>query len=361
MDLRETERERVLRDELRTWIAANLPEEWRGASGVEIERAWQRRLYDGGWVGVHWPAEHGGRGASAMELAIVVEELALARAPEIVNRVGVNLVGPTLIAHGTPAQRERYLRPILSADEIWCQLYSEPGAGSDLASLQTRAERRGESYVVSGQKVWSSYAHFADFGLALVRTGPDRHRGITCLLVPMRRDGVEVRPLRQITGSSEFNEVFFDSCAVPVENRVGEENDGWRVAMTTLGHERGVGFPVKEWGVQRTIFERLRRTTLRTAPLRDRAARVWTDLEILRLLNLRTISAPDEPGPEASITKLHWAGTSQRLAELGLDACAGDDDWWRARHLWSRAASIAGGSDEVQRNVLAERVLGLPR
>lgn len=380
MDLALTDAEAAFRDELRMWLADNLPAAWRYAGGFETERLWQRRLHDGGWIGVHWPREHGGRGASPIEYVIYTQELALARAPEIANRVGVNLAGPTLIAHGTPEQRARHLPGIMSAGEIWCQLYSEPAAGSDLASLTTRAERDGDGYVLYGQKVWSSYAREAACGLALVRTDTEApaHRGISCVIVPMDADGVEIRPLRQMTGAVEFYEVFLDGVRVPASNLVGREHEGWRVAMTTLGHERGVGFAVKEWAVQRVAFDRLRelaasRTRGGAGALRDRMAASWTDIEILRLLNLRTVTRMAEgeaPGPETSVTKLHWAHLSQRLTDLALDVrgavswTAGEDpsgEWWTTRHLWSRAATIAGGTDEIQRTIVAERVLGMPR
>jgi alkylation response protein AidB-like acyl-CoA dehydrogenase len=370
MNLSETAAERAFRGEVRAWLAANLPEEWTQRADsehdadeeFEIQRAWQRRLYDGGWAAVHWPAAHGGRGLSPIEHYIFVEELAAHRAPDIVNRIGVNLVGPTLFTHGTEDLQRRFLRPLLAADEIWCQLFSEPGAGSDLASLQCRAERGHDHYVLHGQKVWTSWAAQADFGLALVRTAPEKHAGITCLLVPMRQDGVEVRPLVQMTGSAEFNEVFFDGAHVPVEYRVGEENDGWRVATTTLGYERGAS--VRQYVLHRAALGEL--APLR--PDRQRYASAWTELEILRLLNWRTMSAlahGEAPGASSSVTKLFWSEMSQRLYDLALDAlgprAAAPPAWWRTRHLYSRATTIFAGSSEIQRNVLAERVLGLPR
>jgi alkylation response protein AidB-like acyl-CoA dehydrogenase len=295
----------------------------------------------------------------------------------------VNLVGPTLIAHGTEDQRRRWLRKILSAEEIWCQLFSEPGAGSDLAGLSTKAERRGDSYFVTGQKVWTSYARFADFGIGLVRTDPaaPKHKGISMLAIPMQSKGIEVRPLRQITGESEFNEVFFDEVEVPVENLIGVEHDGWRVAGTTLANERGTSFVWKEQVLHEVARDLLWRRAIErgdtASPLvRQKLAQSWMDVEIFRLHNARTLtrlSRGEQIGPESSIVKLFWTEMSQRLYEnagsiLGMDGLVAPEDpgavdrgRWARGMLWSRAASIAGGTSEIQRNIIAERILGLPR
>jgi len=376
----------AFRDEFRTWLSDNKPPDIDVASDfkeAETLREWQRLLASGRWVGVHWPVEYGGRGASLVQVAIYNEELARAHAPQILGRAGVNLVGPTLMAHGTDQQKQQWLSKILAAEHIWCQLFSEPGAGSDLAGLSTRAEKRGDTYYVSGQKVWSSYAKFADFGIALVRTDPaaPKHKGISMLALPMSAPGVDVRPLRQITGESEFNEVFFDEVPVPAENLIGIENDGWRVAGTTLANERGTSFVWKEQVLHEVAREMLLKRAVERGdyddPLvRQKIAQSWIEVEIFRLHNARTLTKLDKGeqiGPESSIVKLFWSEMSQKLAEtagsiLGEDGLVmwGDDSavdrgrWARAM-LWSRAASIAGGTSEIQRNIIAERILGLPR
>ena len=302
---------------------------------AETLREWQRTLHAGRWVGVHWPPEHGGRGASPAQVAIYNEELARAGAPPVIGRVGVTLVGPTLMAHGTDEQRARWMPRILGADDVWCQLFSEPGAGSDLASLSTRADKHGCGYRVNGQKVWSSYASFADVGIGLVRTDSDAppHRGISMLAIPMDAKGVDVRPLRQMTGEPEFNEVFFDDVEVPAGNLVGPENDGWRVANTTLANERGASFIWREQVLQQVAIESLaqecaRRGRTGNPIVRQELARSWIDVEIFRLHNARTLARlarGEEIGAESSIVKLFWAGMSRRLAEtavalLGPDA-----------------------------------------
>ena len=237
----------------------------RPPDDAETLREWQRTLHAGHWVGIHWPVEYGGRGASMTQVAIYNEELARAGAPPLLGRAGLTLVGPTLMAHGTEEQRARWMPRILGADDVWCQLFSEPGAGSDLASLSTRAPKSGGAYRVTGQKVWSSYATFADMGIALVRTDPDAppHKGISMLAIPMDAKGVDVRPLRQMTGEYEFNEVFFDEVEVPVENLIGPENEGWRVANTTLGNERGGSFVWKEQVLLEAASERLAKACAR--------------------------------------------------------------------------------------------------
>jgi len=376
----------VFRDELRGWLAEHRPPDIDVASDfreVETLREWQRTLAGGRWVGIHWPVEYGGRGASLVQVAIYNEELARARAPQILGRAGVNLVGPTLMAYGTDEQKERWLAKILSAEHIWCQLFSEPGAGSDLAGLSTRAERRGDTYYVTGQKVWSSYAKVADFGICLARTDPDapKHRGISMLSLPMDAPGVDVRPLRQITGESEFNEVFFDEVPVPADHLIGVENDGWRVAGTTLANERGTSFVWKEQVLHEVARDLLLQRALADGrfdePLvRQKIAQSWIDVEIFRLHNARTLTRlekGEQIGPESSMVKLFWTQTTQRMAEhagaiIGPDALrtaedplAVDGGRWARAMLWSRAASIAGGSSEIQHNIIAERILGLPR
>jgi len=377
MNFSYTPEEQAFRAELRAWLAANVPRQPLPDT-LEAEAAyltaWQRRLYDGGWAAVHWPREYGGRGASLTETAIFQEEMARARAPQMMNRVGINNVGPTLIAHGSEAQRRRYLAKILSCEEIWCQLYSEPNAGSDLAALRTRAERHGDDFLVNGQKVWTSYAQFASFGILLARTDPSAppHRGISCLLVDMRSPGITIRPLRQLTGSAEFSETFFDNVVVPRENLIGPEHDGWKVATTTLAHERGTAFSFKEQVLHRIyadeLGELLRARGAAADPvLRQRYAARLIEVEILRLHNCRTmtrLARGELPGAESSIVKLFWADLTQELTGLALDVlgpAAQLVDRWQQRLLWSRCASIAGGTNEIQRNIIAQRLLGLPR
>jgi alkylation response protein AidB-like acyl-CoA dehydrogenase len=376
----------AFRDELRAWLrdhlapAVDVP---ATPGQAEALREWQRTLHSGGWVGVHWPVDYGGRGASLTQVAIYNEELARVGAPQILGRAGVSLVGPTLMAHGTEEQRRRWMPRILAADDIWCQLFSEPEAGSDLAALSTRAEQHGDTYVVTGQKVWSSHARWASWGIALVRTDPaaPRHRGISMLAIPMTAEGVEVRPLRQLTGDSEFNEVFLDRVAVPAGNLIGPEHDGWRVANTTLANERGATFVWKEQVLHEVAVDLLWTTCARAGSLRDpvvrqRLAQAWIEVEILRLHNARTLSRlarGEQLGSESSLVKLFWAGTSQRLAETAVavlgpaallmpeDPGAVDRGRWSGAVLASRANSIMGGTSEIQRTIIGERLLGLPR
>jgi alkylation response protein AidB-like acyl-CoA dehydrogenase len=386
MDLSYTAQEQAFRAELRAWLDANVPRQPLPPALEEeaaFLTAWQRKLFDAGWAAVHWPREYGGRGASLTEQAIFQEEMSRARAPQMMNRVGINLVGPTLIAHGTEEQRQRYLPRILSCEEIWCQLYSEPNAGSDLASLRTRAESDGDVFRINGQKVWTSYAQFASFGILLARTDPDApmHRGISCLIVDMRTPGITIRPLKQITGSAEFSETFFDNVAVTKENIIGEPDAGWKVASTTLAHERGTAFPFKEQVLHKIYVDELadllRECSQRCDPIARQAfAARFIDVEIMRLHNCRMmtrLARGELPGAESSIVKLFWADLTQSLSELALK-CLGPaaqlrhgsphvvaDGRWQQRALWSRCASIAGGTSEIQRNIIATRLLGLPR
>jgi alkylation response protein AidB-like acyl-CoA dehydrogenase len=328
-------------------------------------------MHEGGWVGIHWPVEYGGRGASVTQVAIYNQELARAEVPPLLGRAGITLVGPTLMAHGSEQQRARWMPRILSGDDVWCQLFSEPGAGSDLAALSTRAEKSGGVYRVNGQKVWSSYATFADMGIALVRTDPDAapHKGISMLAIPMDAKGVDIRPLRQITGECEFNEVFLADVVVPVENLIGPENEGWRVANTTLANERGASFIWRE----QVLHDAAMRSLIEACAargndlvVRQRLVQSWIDVEIFRLHNERTlarIERGDEIGAESSVVKLWWAQTSQHLYDTALDvlgpgALVGK---WAQGFLSTRANSIMGGTSEIQKNILGERVLGLPR
>jgi alkylation response protein AidB-like acyl-CoA dehydrogenase len=386
VDLSFTPEEAAFALEVRSWLAGNLvlpPRFVSLADEIEWGREWQAKLAAGRWVGIHWPVEYGGRGASPVQVAIFNMEYARSRALQPVNRVGINLAGPTLLAHGTDAQKQRWLPNILSADELWCQLFSEPDAGSDLASLQTRAQRVDGGWLLTGQKVWTSYAQFARYGICLARTDPDapRHRGISYLVVDMQADGIEVRPLVQITGDAEFNEVFLDEVFVPDDHLVGQLNHGWSVANTTLAHERGTAFPFKEQVVHEVYLDELyalaaERAVLDDVERADELAQVFVELRVLRLHNWRTLSRLTrgiEPGPESSVVKLQWTATTQHLSDLAL-AVAGEAAplWWEAeanpgggfwqrQWLWSKAASIAGGTSEVQRTIIGERMLGLPR
>src|SRR5947199_7549564 len=383
MDFSYAPADEEFRREIRAWLAANPParaeriphDEASLAEEFAFLRDWQRRLHAAGYVGLLWPREYGGRGVRPTAQAILNEELARARAPQLLNRVGVNNTGPTLIAHGTEAQKRRHLPKILSAEEIWCQLFSEPGAGSDLAALRTRAEPDGDGFVVTGQKVWTSYAQFSRWAILLARTDPSlpRHRGLTYFVLDMESPGITIRPLRQLTGSTEFSEVFLDAVRVPRAHVVGEVNRGWEIAMTTLAHERGTGFAFKEQVLQRIAVEdlvRLARAQGRGGDpvIRQEVARGWIEVELMGLMNCRTLTSlerGEDPQPEPSLVKLFWASLTQRLHELGL-ALEGPhaqlaEGRWQQAWLWSRVASIAGGTSEVQANIIAQRLLGLPR
>ncbi|WP_019630504.1 acyl-CoA dehydrogenase family protein [Actinomadura atramentaria] len=388
MSATDTPADRAFRAEVRDWLRTALDGEFaevRGLGGPGREHeafperlAWERHLAAAGWTCVGWPAEHGGRGATVEQQVIFHEEYALAAAPARVGHIGENLLGPTLIAFGTDAQRARFLPKIRAAEELWCQGYSEPDAGSDLANVQTRAVLDGGRWTITGQKVWTSLAAEADWCFALCRTEPGsaRHRGLSYLLVPMRQDGVEIRPIVQLTGTSEFNEVFFDGARADAGHIVGEPGDGWRVAMATLGFERGVATLGQQVGFRREldgVVELARRTGALDDPLlRDRLTRAWIGLEVMRLNAVRTMAgvAAGAPGPESSISKLVWGTWHRELGELAMDVLGaagtvtGDDhDLNDAQRLFlfSRADTIYAGSNEVQRNIIAERVLGLPR
>jgi len=379
------------RGRLRAWLRDNVP---RAASPplpgseeeVEYLRRWQRALYDAGWCGLTWPKEHGGGGFGFVEQIIYDEEMARAQAPELINKVGVNNVGPTLIAHGTSEQKTRFLSKILSAEDIWCQLFSEPGAGSDLASLRTLAVRDGDGYRLTGQKVWTSYAHFSRWAICLARTDPaaPKHRGITYFIVDMKAPGIDIRPLRQMTGSSEFNEVFLDSVYVPREFVIGRENEGWQVAMNTLAHERGTGYLFKEQVKAKIAVDRLLDLARERArggvpvhrAIRTQIVDAYVRVEILRFLNLDTMTRLERgraPGAESSLKKEFWTRLVQHLNEtlmavegpyaqvMAPDPRAVDGGRWQQTFLYSRSQSISGGTSEVQMNVIAQRMLGLPK
>jgi len=386
MDLAFSESELEFAIEVRTWLDDNVelpPEFGTFDELIGWGRAWQAKLAADRWIGIHWPAEYGGRGASPIQVAIFNMEYARSRAMQPVNRSGINLAGPTLLAHGTEEQKLRWLPKILSAEEIWCQLFSEPGAGSDLAALSTRADPVEGGWLLSGQKVWTSYAQHSRWGICLARTDKElpKHKGISYLVVDMEADGIEIRPLRQITGDAEFNEVFFDECFVPSDYLVGGLNQGWAVANTTLAHERGTAFPFKEQVVHEVHLDELyamalRHGTLDVPEISDALAQSFVELRILRLHNWRTLSRLArgiEPGPESSWVKLSWSNMSQALSEHALDVVGEAAPlWgraegnptagkWQYQWLWSKSGSIAGGTTEVQKNIIAERILGLPR
>lgn len=380
----------AFRADVRAWLAANVVGEFAEAAGaggpgseheaVEVRMAWERHLGESGWTCLGWPTSAGGRGASVRQQMIWHEEYAAAGAPARVGIFGEGLLGPTLIAHGTEAQRRRFLDPIRRGTELWCQGYSEPDAGSDLANVQTRAVLDGDEWVVTGHKVWTSLAHWADWCFVVCRTTPGstRHKGLSYLLVPMRQPGVEVRPIRQLTGTAEFNEVFFDEARTPADMVVGRPGDGWRVAMATLAFERGAGLLGHFVHFNRelqAVVETARRTGRDGDPLvRQRIADAWGRLRIFRWNVERSLSGAADgdadagTGPEASIAKLFWSTWHRQLGELAVDvlgpaAAAGEDASATAlvrAFLASRADTIYGGSNQVQRTVIGERVLGLP-
>jgi alkylation response protein AidB-like acyl-CoA dehydrogenase len=338
MDLNLTPTEQRFRDEFRAWLETKIPEGWARVQAHSHEssqerfdflRDWQKKMYEAGWVGIHWPKEYGGRGATLIEQTIFIEEMARAAAPPLINVLGLSLLGPTLIAYGTEEQKKRFLANILSADEIWCQGYSEPNAGSDLASLRTEAVRDGDHFVVNGQKTWTSFGHYADWCFGVVRTDSDapKHKGLTYMLIDMHTPGVKVRPLKQMTGESEFNEVFFENVRVPVENVVGQVNDGWNIAIATLMFERGTLGASLQITFKRQI-ERLIQIARSTArdgrpasedPLiRQKLAQMYTEIEIFRLNQMRTLTRMSKtgvPGPEGSIQKIFWSEMNQRMQQ----------------------------------------------
>jgi len=380
VDLRDTPEEAAFRDEVKAWLDANLSDELRGARYggrrfEELGREWSRKLHEAGYAGLTWPKEYGGAGAPYSYQAILLEEMARAEAPQHIGVIGLGMAGPTIIAHGTEEQKQRYLPKILSAEEIWCQGFSEPDAGSDLASVRTRADLRDGQFVVNGQKVWSSFAHLAEWCILVTRSDPDleRHAGLTYLIVDMHAPGVEVRPLRQITGEAEFNEIFFSDVQVPQENVVGEIGQGWSVAMTTLLHERGtLGFALTGFldVAVRKLITLVRERGVDDPMLLDRVAQEWIELQALKFTNYRALTQLIKtgiPGPEGSVAKLHWSESNQRLTKLALELLGdeaqvvnGNGDW-QHQQLRSRGNTIEAGTSEILRSIIAERVLGLPR
>jgi len=392
MDLNPTAEDRAFRTEVRRWLERNVPTS--DAKTLDERKAWHRKLYEAGYVGMLWPKEYGGWGRTPMQQAIVQDEMARLGAPPPINGLGIGFIGPTIIVHGTDWQKQRYLKKMLTAEEIWCQLYSEPNAGSDLASLKTRAEDQGDHFLVNGQKIWTSSGPIADWGILLARTDGKaaKHKGISCVLLHMRQPGVEVRPLRQITGSSLFSEVFMTNARAEKRDLIGNLNQGWEIAQTTLGWERGANSlgRVTRYAV---AFNQLVRATkelrrggkplLEDAAVRARLGKAYAELEVQRYAALRVLSAlqnSDSPGAASSITKLSYTEFEKRYFELALeilgpygqlvsareefediDTSSGEPGTWATAFLWSRAGTIYSGSSEIQKNIIGERVLGLPK
>jgi alkylation response protein AidB-like acyl-CoA dehydrogenase len=392
MDLNYSAEDRAFRDKTRRWLEANTPTE--DLKTLAERKAWHRKLYEAGYVGMLWPKEYGGWGATAMQQAIVQDEMAKIGAPPAINGLGIGFIGPTIIVHGTEAQKQRYLKKMLTAEEIWCQLYSEPNAGSDLAGLKTRAEDAGDHYVVNGQKIWTSSGPIADWGLLLARTDPKaaKHKGISSLLMTMRQPGVEVRPLKQITGHALFSEVFMTNARVEKSDLVGKLNEGWAIAQTTLGYERG-GNSLGRVTRYAIAFHQLVRATkqlkrggkplLEDPAVRAKLGRLYAELEVQRYAGLRilsTLNKGERPGPESSITKLSYTEFEKRYYDTALeilgpwgqmmtareefeeiDTSSGEAGTWATAFLWARAGTIYSGSSEIQKNIIGERVLGLPK
>jgi alkylation response protein AidB-like acyl-CoA dehydrogenase len=393
VDFDDTPQEEAFRQELRAWLAANPLEGYDPERFLHLEqdarfaiqRNWQKQLHRAGWVGIHWPTAYGGRGATVMEQTIYRHEMVHARMPEVANFMGIRIAGPTLIHWGTEEQKQRYIPTILNGEEIWFQGYSEPGAGSDIASLQTRAVEEGDDFVINGQKVWTSYAQYARFCLLLARTDltAPKHKGISCFVVDMQTPGITVRPLRQINGDAEFNEVFFDNVRVPKANLIGEKNQGWQVAMTTLMFER-VTFDVLS--PVEAVIEQLIAVVKQggagtlavdvDATVRQQVARFYTELQAIKYSSLRQLTRQlqgDAPGPESSLVKLAASELNLRVVQFAtaLLGAAGqvisaseqgvDGGYWMHCALSTHLFTIAGGTSEIQRNILGERVLGLPK
>src|SRR3989441_1464440 len=391
MDFDFTPEQEAFRKEVQQWLEQNLPDDLRGrafaASRADVEevrklRGWQKPMSEAGYVGMDWPREFGGRGPTLVEQVILYQEMARAESPQFVNRGGLSMLGPTLMKHGTPAQQTRFLPGILTADEIWCQGFSEPNAGSDLANLQTRAELRGDAFVVNGQKVWTSMAHVADWCFLLARTDPaaPRHKGLSFILVDMRSPGITVRPLRQITGEAEFNEVFFDAVRVPAGHLVGTLHEGWSVAITTLAYERDLLTFIRHISLRNAVHRlvKLARERGRTNDpvIRQKLAAVWIGEQALQLNAYRSLTKllrGSQPGPEGSTSKLFWSQVDQELAQVATEIVgpysqlapgapqAPDDGQWEFYALLAQASGIRAGTSEILRNILSERVLGLPK
>ena len=392
MDLNPTAEDRAFRTEVRRWLETNVPT--GDVKTLDERKAWHRKLYEAGYVGMLWPKEYGGWGRTPMQQAIVQDEMARLGAPPPINGLGIGFIGPTIIVHGTDWQKERYLKTMLTAEEIWCQLYSEPNAGSDLASLKTRAEDQGDHFLVNGQKIWTSSGPIADWGILLARTDSKvpKHKGISCVLLHMRQPGVEVRPLKQITGSSLFSEVFMTNARAEKRDLIGGLDRGWEIAQTTLGYERGANslgrvtrYAIAFTQLVRAAKELTRggRPLIEDPVVRAKMGKIYADLEVQRYAALRVLSAlqkGESPGPASSITKLSYTEFEKRAYEVALeilgpwgqlvaaheefeevDTSSGEPGTWATAFLWSRAGTIYSGSSEIQKNIIGERVLKLPR
>ena len=388
MDLGFTTEEEAFRTEVRSWLASKLPSDWRqdGKGGyrdeedTEVQLQWQRTLYEGGWLKLGWPQAAGGRGATPVMQAIYQEEMVKAGAPGILGRLGVTLLAPTLLVQGTEWQRQTYIDKILSGELIFCQGFSEPDAGSDLAGLRTKAERRDGRWVLSGQKTWSSGAHYSDKSFLLARTdsGAEAHRGIGFFLIDMHQPGVEVRRIKQMTGGGEFCEIFLSNAEVEDRDLVGAPGDGWKIAMTVFGFERGGLAQAARF--ERAVAELASLARDRgagsDATTRQKIAQAQIEAHVFRLIGLRNLTRAQHghaPGPEASVTKLFWSEMDKRLQEaaIGVEGMYGalapsseraiEDGRWQYGWMWAQAETIYAGSSEIQRNIIAERVLGLPR
>jgi alkylation response protein AidB-like acyl-CoA dehydrogenase len=397
VDLNYSPEDERFRQHVRRWFAEHPP----GRLGsLDQRKAWQRQLYEAGFVGMGWPREFGGQAARPMEQAIVAEEMALGDVPGPINSLALGLLGPTLIVHGSEDQKQRYLQRMLTADDIWCQLYSEPDSGSDLASLRTQAVlegfQDGDRWVINGQKVWTSLGPIADYGMLLARTNPNvpKHQGISYFILDMHQPGVEVRPLKQITGGSEFAEIFFTNATLPVENIIGQEGQGWQLAQTTLGFERGGSVLARVTRHQANmrrlvdVAQKLSRDSvslLEDPVARQKLGRMVVEVEVLRYAGFRILSKLEQgkrPGPESSVDKLYYSELDKRHQELVQDILGpygqieaglpkefalnsstirGEDSTWAYNFLWSRAGTIYAGSSEIQKNIIGERVLKLPR
>jgi alkylation response protein AidB-like acyl-CoA dehydrogenase len=389
MDLHYTEEQKKFRAELRAWLSENLARPWTeeirnpdhdADSLVEVRRSWQRKLNAAGYIGMGWPTEWGGRGASVVEQAILEEELSRADTPQIPNFLGIGLLGPALIHHGSEEQRQRFIPKMLNADEIWCQGFSEPGSGSDLASLRTRAEPDGDDYRITGQKVWTTFGPWSDWIFVLARTDmDDRYGGISFFLLPIDQPGVEMRPIRQVTGESEFGEVFFDAAIAKKDHLVGQLGEGWRIAMTVLSYERGataLSYPGQNDTYLAALIAGVKDNgTVDRSDVREKLGRLVVENEVMRANGLRTLAnmaAGNAPGPESSIEKIFWSEYAKRQSDTALEllgpqaqlrvssARSRPDMDWAREYLWSRAGTIYSGSSEIQRNVIAKRVLRMP-
>ena len=392
MDLNYSPEDRAFRDKTRQWMEANVPR--HDLKTLDERKTWHRKLYEAGYVGMLWPKEYGGWGATAMQQAIVQDEMARVGAPPTVNGLGIGFIGPTIIVHGTDWQKQRYLKKMLTAEEIWCQLYSEPNAGSDLAGLRTRAEAQDDHFVVNGQKIWTSSGPIADWGILLARTDPKvaKHKGISCFLLDMRQPGVDVRPLKQITGHSLFSEVFMTNARAEKRDLIGELGQGWAIAQTTLGYERGgnslgrvTRYAISFQQLVKAAKELRRngRPLLHDPAVRAKLGKLYAELEVQRYAGLRVLSAlgkGEAVSAASSITKLSYTEFEKRFYETSLeilgpygqvmsaseefeeiDTSSGEPGTWATAYLWSRAGTIYSGSSEIQKNIIGERVLGLPK